>query len=81
MSIPVPECQYGEHPLGAHIARMSVRRVRKILSSAVMDEVRSPNILSASVFYVWSSMGIVSSPGMDTRRAHEIESQRCNYRA
>ena len=81
MSIPVPECQYGDHPAGPPIARMSARRSQEIVSSAVMDEARSPNILSASVFYVWSSMGIVSSPGMDTRRAHEIESQRCNYRA
>ena len=81
MSVPVPECQYGGLPIGAPIARMSVRRSQEIVSSAVMDEARSPNILSSSVCYVWSSMGVVSTSGMDTRRPHEIEFQRCNYRA
>ena len=81
MSVPVPECQYGDQPIGAPIDRMSVRRSQEILSNAVMDEARSPNILSSSVFYVWRFMGIVSSSGMDTRRPPEIEFQHCIYSA
>lgn len=81
MSVPVPECQYGGHPLSVPIDRMSVRRSQEIVSSAVIDEARSPEVHSSPVIYVRRSMGIVSSSGMDTRRAHEIEFQRCNYRA
>ena len=81
MSVPVPECQYGEHSSSAPIDRMSVRRSQEILSSAIINEARSPSILSSPVIYAWRSMGIISTSGMDTWRAHEIEFQRCDCRA